>query len=63
MNKNTTIKNGIAEPEEARRGALIREVLGLRKSRDNPTVVNTTWGTKTDIGLFRVMQRLVIDGE
>jgi hypothetical protein len=56
------IHEQITEAEETRRGALIREALMLRNIRGTDTV-NTTWGTKSDLGLFRIMERLVKDGE
>jgi hypothetical protein len=53
----------IDEAEEARRGALIREVLQLRRSIEYPDRVNTAWGNKTDLGLFRTLKRIIEDGE
>lgn len=51
-----------AEAEEKRRGALIREVLGLRRMREHPDRVLTSWGSKTDLGLFRTMARIIVEG-
>jgi hypothetical protein len=52
----------LSPEEETRRGTLIREVLKLRRVRGTDRI-NTTWGTKSDIGLFRTVERLVLDGE
>ncbi len=49
----------LGEDEETKRGALIAEVLGLRKKGER---YNTSWGTKTDLGLYRTMLRIIIDG-
>lgn len=59
---NTQTEQQIDEAEETRRGELIREVLQIRRARGTDRV-NTTWGTKTDLGLFRVVQRIVKDGK
>lgn len=58
----------LTEKEEGRRGALIADALGLRKDR-RATMTNgkpfwkTDVGTKTNLGLFRLMERFVLDGE
>jgi len=63
----TEIITTISEAEETRRGELIAQVLGLKPDREyrNSSLVRyvTEWGTKTSLGLFRTMQRIVIDGE
>lgn len=51
----------ISEDEERRRGELIAEVLGYKKRGGG--YYHTKWGTKTDLGLFRVMKRIVLEGE
>lgn len=54
----------ITEAEEARRGDLIVKVLGLKRLRGTSSVqYQTQWGTKTALGLYRTIQRLVLDGE
>ncbi len=53
----------LTDDEEARRGTLIAQVLKLRHTREYPDRYNTDWGTKTAKGLFRTMQRIVLDGE
>lgn len=53
----------LTEAEEARRGALLAEILQLKRQRKAPHPWNTTWGTKTDLGLFRTIARIVQDGE
>ena len=47
--------------EQARRGELIAETLGLRKGKDGR--YKTTWGTKTPLGLYLTVARLVAEGE
>lgn len=51
---------GSPEHEETKRGELIAEVLKLKK-KDGRYL--TTWGTKTALGLFRTVERLVKDGK
>ncbi len=48
------------EEEQVRRGELAIELLGL-KMKDG--WVRTSGGTKTALGLYRTLTRLVIDGE
>lgn len=52
----------ISELEETKRGMLIVEVLGLKRSREYPDRVDTAWGNKTMIGLYRTMKRIVEGG-
>jgi hypothetical protein len=54
---------GLSEAEAARRGRLIAEGLNLKRDRDYPDRWQTNWGTKTDLGLFRILARLIQDGE
>jgi len=58
------------EREEARRGKLLAEVLGLKPltKRTTDTAADigryaTTWGTKTDLGLFRTVKRIIEEGQ
>lgn len=51
----------IPETEKIERGELIAEILMLKKDKDNR--YKTTWGTKTALGLYRTMERIVKDGE
>ena len=53
----------ISEEEEARRGELIAFVLNLKRSENFPDRVDTTWGNKTMVGLYRTMKRIVGQGE
>ena len=58
----------LSEDEERRRGKLIATILRLRVIRkenggDFSELYRTEWGTKTALGLFRTMERLVLDGE
>lgn len=57
----------ISEAEETRRGELLVKLLNLRPAFVRPkpavTMYHTQWGTKTALGLFRMVERLVKDGE
>ncbi len=53
----------LTEAEEARRGALLAQILKLRRDREYPDRWQTEWGTKTNLGLFRIVVRIVEDGE
>lgn len=57
------IETTLSETEQAKRGAMLAEVLKLRHDREYPDRWQTTWGTKTDLGLFRAIERIVLDGE
>jgi hypothetical protein len=50
----------LSQEEQARRGAMIATMLGLhfREGR-----INTEWGTKTPLGLYRTIKRIVEDGK
>lgn len=52
----------ISEAEEARRGQLLAEILGLKLKRGTDRY-STTWGDKTALGLFRLVERIMLDGE
>ena len=55
----------IDESEEMRRGLLIAAALNLKDKNKKGLVAlyDTDWGAKNPIGLYRMMERLVIDGE
>lgn len=53
----------LTEAEETRRGELLCQVLHLRKDRENPRRYLTTWGSKTQLGIFRAVARIVTDGK
>lgn len=56
----------LTETEEQRRGELLAEVLKLRKRQgpaDPYPRYQTTWGSKTALGLYRTIERIVLDGE
>lgn len=53
----------LTEAQEAERGALLARVLKLKRDREHKDRWQTDWGTKTDLGLFRTVERIVIDGE
>lgn len=63
------MKTTITETEEARRGQLLADALGLKSVRNqhgahfDPPRYQTNWGTKTALGLFRTVARIVEDGE
>jgi len=59
----TTKRCPLNEAEEARRGALLAKILRLRRDRQDRDRWQTDWGTKTDLGLFRTVARIVEDGE
>jgi len=51
------------ENEERRRGELLIELLGLKFTKQYPDRVETSGGTKTTLGLYRTIKRLVETGE
>lgn len=55
----------LTEQEEIRRGELLAEVLHLRPIRigEETGRYRTTWGSKTALGLFRTVERIILDGE
>lgn len=58
-------KKQITEAEEIRRGDLIADVLNLKPIKAGAAVrmFNTSNGTKTPLGLFRTMKRIINEGE
>jgi len=48
--------------QEEERGKLIARVLGLKPSKIEQGRYMTEWGTKTAIGLYRTVKRLVEEG-
>lgn len=56
-------KPELTETEQARRGRLIAQALGAKQDRQYPDRWRTDWGTKTDLGLFRIVERFILDGE
>lgn len=59
--KTSEYKITIDEKEETQRGELLATVLGLKKTKEGR--YNTLWGTKSDLGLYRTVKRLVEEGE
>lgn len=53
----------IDEAEEMRRGELLAAVLNLPKLRSEPGRYFTSWGSKTPLGLYRTVKRIIEDGE
>ena len=45
--------------EEARRGKLLADVLGLELDEENRWP--TEWGNKTNVGLYRMVERILED--
>lgn len=63
----TTTKPELTEAEETRRGQIIAEMLRLKKDTFFSHVpvprYKTEWGAKTALGLFRSVERIILDGE
>ena len=53
----------LSEAEETRRGQLLIDVLHLKRCKAEPGRYDTEWGTKTALGIYRTVQRIVLDGE
>lgn len=62
----------LTEAEETKRGAILASMLSLKEAKQetahgklpfDPPRYSTEWGTKTALGLFRSIERIVIDGE
>ncbi len=49
----------ITEAEETRRGLMLAEVLRIKKARGEKDRFDTEWGTKTALGLYRTVARIV----
>lgn len=50
----------LSEQEQTRRGSMIATVLGLHFRAGR---INTEWGTKTPLGLYRTVKRIVEEGK
>jgi len=55
------MKNQLTEIQEMERGQLLAKVLNLKK-RPNGWY-DTEWGTKTDLGSFRTVKRIIEKGD
>lgn len=55
------IRDVLPESEETRRGQLLVDVLCLRPSKEKGRY-HTQWGTKTPLGLYRTIKRIVEQG-
>lgn len=53
----------ITEEEEKRRGILITQILGLKKGKGGLYYLGGGFLGKSELGVFRVIKRLVLDGE
>jgi hypothetical protein len=51
------------EETQAARGQLLAEVLKLRKDSEHKDRFQTTWGSKTAIGVFATVRRIVDEGQ
>lgn len=56
-------KTELTEAEETRRGQMLVDILGLHRATGEPGRYQTQWGTKTPLGLFRTIRRIVERGE
>lgn len=67
QNKIDQAMDNLSETEQARRGGLAARVLRLKRAalvgRDRDDRWRTEWGTKTDLGLFRTIERIVKEGK
>ena len=53
----------LTELEEIRRGLMLAEVLRIRKGYcDDADRYPTEWGIKTELGLYRTVRRIVLEG-
>lgn len=57
----------LSEEEEKRRGQMVVDLLGLKAAGkfdgSGEAFYNTEVGTKTALGLFRTLERIIKDGE
>lgn len=49
----------LTEQQQAKIGAYIADMLGLRQNQDGKYY--TTWGRKTPLGLYLTIQRIILD--
>lgn len=68
---NTDTQNSISEAEETRRGLLLVQILNLKEARQttaqgslhfDPPRYSTDWGTKTALGVYRIVANVVQSG-
>jgi len=62
-NQAEVLNSVLTEAEEMRRGNLLAHVLKLRRDVEYSDRWQTEWGTKTALGLFRSVERIIRDGE
>lgn len=53
----------LTEEQQKERGQLIADVLKLRKDPEHKDRYQTTWGTKTALGIFLVVERIIQEGK
>jgi hypothetical protein len=53
----------LSEETQAKRGQLLAEVLKLKKDPEHKDRFQTTWGTKTALGVFATVHRIVVEGQ
>lgn len=61
MNNNNSTED-ITDEEMKKRGELLAEVLGIPKRKGSVPYM-TTWGSKTALGLFLTVRRIIESGE
>lgn len=55
-------KGSLSENDEFDRGVLLAEVLCLKKDKEDGRY-QTVWGTKTELGLYRITKRIIEEGK
>lgn len=53
----------LPETEQIKRGLLLVEVLNLEKDFEHADRWRTTWGTKTALGLYLTVKRILEEGK
>lgn len=55
------LNRALTEREQEQRGAKTASILGLKKNKRG--FYKTSYGDKSDLGLFRMLEMLILDGE
>lgn len=53
----------LTEEEQIAYGELFAKLLKMKKNKEHKDRWDTAWGTKTNLGLYRTIKRLVEDAE
>lgn len=53
----------LTEEEQIAYGELFAKLLKMKKNKEHKDRWDTAWGTKTSLGLYRTIKRLVEDAE